>query len=192
MGPKHIPVKKLWMADLALCSRNRKTNKPAQYRGQGWSSRCPAHPMPQIHYYDVVRPTLWPFISRWHRGLRILFPASRQQRRRKSGTQLVAANGTKIATYCKQLHILQFAKHAKFQQEFWIADLTQPTLGADCFIKQRLEIDLANKRLVSLDGKTTLKASYSSSKQLGLHKIHSEFEAVLGRLPWTTGTFIPK
>jgi len=82
-----------------------------------------------------------------------VYPASIQDRRKRRGPNLVAANGTSIATYGKKAFRLKLGKGETFTQEFWLANVTQPILGADFFAKHHLAIDLANQRLISLDNK---------------------------------------
>ncbi len=112
-----------------------------------------------------------------------VYPASKQDRHKTKGPNLVAANGTNIATYGKRKLNLSLGKNEKFCQEFWVANVTQPILGADFFSTHRLAIDMANKRLVSLDGNTIIQAHPSRSQQAGIHRVHSRFEAVLEDFP---------
>ena len=78
---------------------------------------------------------------------------------------------------------LKFSQSKCFLQEFWIADVTQPILGADFFLQHRLAIDLANKRLVPLDGDKVIQAYNSKGDRSGIHKIHSRYEAILEEFP---------
>ena len=113
-----------------------------------------------------------------------VFPASIAERKKVRGPSLVAANGSAIPTYGKRNITLQLGKGASFVQKFWIADVTQPILGADFFTTQRLAIDLTNKRLVSLDGGLVIPgrpAHLQAGK--GIHKIHSRYEAIVEEFP---------
>jgi cleavage and polyadenylation specificity factor subunit 1 len=112
-----------------------------------------------------------------------VFPASIQHRKNTRGPNLVAANGTNIATYGKKQVLLKLSQDRILAQTFWLADVTQPILGADFFIKHRLAIDLANKRLVFIDGGSILKCQPTRSQLLGLHKIHSEYESIIEEFP---------
>ncbi|KAK3773542.1 hypothetical protein RRG08_022254 [Elysia crispata] len=94
-----------------------------------------------------------------------------------------ATNGSAIATYGKRPISLKLGKTTLFKQKFWIADVTQPILGADFFTCHRLAIDLSNKRLVSLDGSTIVNARPTHSPRPGIHKVHSKYEAILEDFP---------
>lgn len=112
-----------------------------------------------------------------------VFPAAKQDRRRARTSNLVAANGTNINTYGKRTFALNLDKGKTFTSKFWLADVTQPILGADFFVQHRLAIDLANRRLISLDGKFVIQARPTRALSLGLHIIHSQYEAVLEEFP---------
>merc|ERR1711867_142911 len=74
-----------------------------------------------------------------------------------------------------------------FTQEFWIADVTQPILGADFFTANHLAVDLATRRLVSLESGYQVRAELSNSRGgtglHGVHQAHSRFQAVLEDFP---------
>lgn len=112
-----------------------------------------------------------------------VFPANRQDRQRQRGPNLVAANGSNIATYGKRSLTLKLGRNKRLSQEFWLADVTQPILGADFFTSHRLAIDMANKRLIFLDDKSVIQARPSRSQKPGIHKLHSRYEAVLEDFP---------
>ena len=112
-----------------------------------------------------------------------VYPASRQDKQKTRGTSLIAANGTNISTYVKKVLPYSLEKNATFTQEFWVADVTQPILGVDFFATHQLAIDMANKRLVSLDSSTVIHAHSSRSYASGIHKIHSRFEVILEEFP---------
>ena len=91
-----------------------------------------------------------------------VFPASNIDGKMTRGLNLMASNGSTIATYGKRPISLKL-KTTLFTQKFWIADVTQPILGADFFTSHRLAIGLSNKRLVSLDGGTIVNARPTQS-----------------------------
>ena len=69
-------------------------------------------------------------------------------------------------------------------KKIWIADVTQPILGADFFTTQRPTINLTNKRLVSLDGGLVIPGRPAHSQAgRGIHKIHSRYEAIVEEFP---------
>ena len=112
-----------------------------------------------------------------------VFPATRYDKQRKHGAHLMAANGSRINTYGKKTFHLQLDKGRIFTHDFWIANVTQPILGADFFVKHNMAIDLANQRLVSIKQKFVLPARATRSTCPGLHRIHSQYEAVLEDFP---------
>jgi cleavage and polyadenylation specificity factor subunit 1 len=65
-------------------------------------------------------------------------------------SSLQAANGTPIMTWGQKSLTLSFGKNRKFCHSFYIADVTQPILGADFFITNNLAIDLRGRQLVDL------------------------------------------
>ncbi|GFO08997.1 retrovirus-related pol polyprotein [Plakobranchus ocellatus] len=112
-----------------------------------------------------------------------VFPATNTDKKKSRGPNLIAANGSAIATYGKRPISLKLSKTTLFKQTFWIADVTQPILGADFFTSHRLAIDLNNKRLVSLDGGLIVNARPTHSPRPGIHKVHSKYEAILEDFP---------
>jgi len=80
-----------------------------------------------------------------------VLPASASDKRHRPSTSLIAANGTLIKTWGKRKSSILLSKGHAFTQEFHLADVTIPILGADFFASNRLAIDMSNKRLVSLD-----------------------------------------
>ena len=112
-----------------------------------------------------------------------VFPATRLDKQRRQGPNLVAANGTNIATYGKKSFPLKLDKNNTFMQDFWLANVTQPILGADFFTKHKLAIDLANQKLVAINGKYVIHAQATRSTCPRLHRIHSQYEAVLEEFP---------
>ena len=72
-----------------------------------------------------------------------VFPVSAEDIRSRSRSEsLVAANGTEIATYGKKRLQLSFKPGHFICQEFWIAAVKNPILGANFFINHRFLIDL--------------------------------------------------
>ena len=112
-----------------------------------------------------------------------VFPATNSDRKKSRGLNLIAANGSAIATYGKRPISLKLSKTTLFKKKFWIADVTQPILGADFFNCHRLAINLSNKRLVSLNGGTIVNARPTHSPRPGIHKVHSKYEAILEDFP---------
>ena len=112
-----------------------------------------------------------------------VFPANHLDRKKTRGPSLVAANGSAIPTYGKRNIPLQFGTKANFSHKFWIADVTQPILGADFFSAHRLAIDLTNRKLISLDSDVVIHAQRAQSQTSGIHKIHSRYEAIVEDFP---------
>ena len=76
-----------------------------------------------------------------------VFPASLEDRKREVQTPLAAANGTGIRVWGKRNIQLTLGKRS-FWQEFILADVTRPILGANFFSAHYLLPDLARKRLI--------------------------------------------
>ena len=116
-----------------------------------------------------------------------VLPASAADKRhRATSTPLVAANGTLIKTWGKRESSILLSKGHSFTQEFHLADVTDPILGADFFASNRLAIDMASKRLISLDDLNVVAtgAASVSSSICGLHvaRIHA-FDAIIDEFP---------
>ena len=102
-----------------------------------------------------------------------VYPASTFERSLPRSTSLIAANNSKIPTFGqRRLEVSLAPGHSSFHQ-FWIADVTQPILGAPYFREHGLLIDLPNRRLVS-------------QRQPGL-----QFSAVLSRSSGIQGLRLP-
>lgn len=112
-----------------------------------------------------------------------VYPARLTDRKGTRGANLAAANGSAIHTYGKRTLPLKFNKNKCLSQEFWIADVTQPILGADFFSQHRLAVDVTNKRLITLDGNCIIQARNTNEGRPGIHKVHSKFEAILEEFP---------
>lgn len=88
-----------------------------------------------------------------------VFPASSLDKTSRVPTSpLIAANGSSIATWGQRTLPLAFGGQRTFSQDFYLADVTQPILGADFFINNHLAIDLRGRRLIDLDNNSTLAA----------------------------------
>ena len=115
-----------------------------------------------------------------------VFPASFQDRKSRSNSQpLIAANGSTIRTWGQRTIALHLGKRL-FSQEFHIADVTRPILGADFFRHNFLAIDLAGRRLIDLTRDSIISASPDSSVPLiaGLAtSAPNEFSAILSEFP---------
>ena len=66
------------------------------------------------------------------------------------GDPLMAANGSPIRTWGKKTVTLRLDSDRYFTQEFYIAEVTEPILGADFFINNDLAIDMNRRRLISM------------------------------------------
>lgn len=99
-----------------------------------------------------------------------VYPASAQDRKRlQPTTALSAANGTSIRTWGKCSISLAIGPKGHYKHEFYLADVTQPILGADFFTRHGLAIDLRGRRLISLDNMSiSLKESKSPFTLAGL------------------------
>ena len=115
-----------------------------------------------------------------------VFPASAPDKRHRApSAPLVAANGTLIRTWGKRKSSLLLGKGHAFTQEFHVAEVTKPILGADIFASNRLAIDMSDKRLISLDDLNVVASGVASlSSVCGLHvaRIHS-LDAIIDEFP---------
>ena len=102
-----------------------------------------------------------------------VFPASYMDRKRQQQGSLRAANGSAIATFGKRYMTLRFSGK-KFTQEFWIADVTQPILGADFFACNKLAVDLAGRRLIALDADYSICADSPARSAASVFGVHQE------------------
>ena len=112
-----------------------------------------------------------------------VFPASPEDRSLPQSTSLVAANGSSISTFGKRTLPLNFGGVA-FSQEFWIASVSRPILGADFFSGHGLLIDMS-KRCLRLQSGSILKAVPSPTPSIcGLRLPTSgPYEALLEDFP---------
>ena len=72
---------------------------------------------------------------------------------------LIAANGSSIPTCGRPTISLALGGQRVFNQDFYVADVTQPILGADFFIQNHLAIDLRGRCLIDLDNCSSLAAN---------------------------------
>ena len=73
-----------------------------------------------------------------------VFPARQCDRILPHTSDLIAANGSIIRTYGRRRLPISFKDGPIFHQEFWIADVSRPLLGADFFRDHHLLIDFSN------------------------------------------------
>jgi hypothetical protein len=114
-----------------------------------------------------------------------VIPANKEDRKRGEQSSLIAANGSKIPSYGKRELALRFGS-STFSQEFMVADVAQPILGANFFAKHHLLIDLARSQITQAEDWVQIPASPShhTSEQLGLHEIRRNiYEELLATYP---------
>lgn len=116
-----------------------------------------------------------------------VFPAMPNDKKKSARTEpLQAANGSQIPTWGKRKMSLLFGHGRKFKQDFFIADVTQPILGADFFRANHLAIDLSAKRLVDMQNLSAIPTKIVCHKSVisGIHVISSNiFDQVIGEFP---------
>lgn len=113
-----------------------------------------------------------------------VFPASNADRRRPRTADLVAANGSVIRTWGRRSIPIRLGNNRSFVQEVWLAEVTQPILGADFFITNGLAIDLTGRRLLSLNDLPPISArAVCSTKVRGLHQVRMGLDSVLDEFP---------
>ena len=92
-----------------------------------------------------------------------IFPASALVRRASSPTgSLMAANGSKIDTWNHRTLTLNFGNKRTCRQDFYLADVTSPILGANFFTANNVAINLRG-RLIDLNSCCTLSAELECS-----------------------------
>jgi hypothetical protein len=117
-----------------------------------------------------------------------VFPASWEDKKKTQNKDyLIAANGSKIQSYGSRSIALKFGK-STFAQEFTVADVTQPILGANFFAKNHLVIDLAKSRILQAQDWIQLPAAQTvatvTAEELGLHAIRRNvYEELLAKYP---------
>ena len=100
-----------------------------------------------------------------------VFPASRSDRLHKGDVTLRAANNSFINTYGLKRLILDFGLPRPFTWLFLIADVTQPIIGADFLLQQKLLVDLNQKRLIDTRNGSRVYAEPSSDSSPRLNNI---------------------
>ena len=89
-----------------------------------------------------------------------VFPASpRDKKTRPPGCKLIAANGSNILTWGHQLLSVHLANGRSYPQDFLLADVTRPLLGASFFSANNIAIDLRGQHLIDLNHGSTLPAT---------------------------------
>ena len=79
-----------------------------------------------------------------------VLPATAHDKRSSQlSTKLTAANGTPIKFYGKMRHRVTLDKH-HYTHDFYIAEVTQPILGANFFLRHHLAIDVRSHKLLNL------------------------------------------
>ena len=85
-----------------------------------------------------------------------VFPASGSFKRINPPTgSLIAANGSKISTWGTRSLTLNFGNKSSYKQDFYLADVTRPILGANFFTANNVAIDLRGRRLIDLNNCST-------------------------------------
>lgn len=81
-----------------------------------------------------------------------VFPASSLDKRSKKPlANLTAANGSKINTWGQRTLTFTLGDGRQYKQEFYLADVTRPILGANFFTNNNVAIDLRGRKLVDLN-----------------------------------------
>ena len=112
-------------------------------------------------------------------------PQNDRKLRNRSG-HLVAANGTRIATWGTRKVKVQFGHSQPIWHEFILADVREPILGADFFVATRLFIDLHGKQLVNIDDLTAIatKMVHRQPQVSSLHNVRTNtYETILDGFP---------
>ena len=116
-----------------------------------------------------------------------VFPASAADKhtRAPSGT-LTAANGSKIKTWGQRTLTFNLGKGRTYQQDFYVADVTRPILGANFFIAHNAAIDLRGRRLIDFNHGDTFSTMSEPNANIlsGLSLAPSNsFEKLLQKFP---------
>ena len=78
-------------------------------------------------------------------------------------TSLAAANGSPIRSWGRRCIPICLGGKRVFKQDFYVAEVTQPILGADFFKSHNLAIDLKGRRVLDLDSNQWFTAKLSPS-----------------------------
>lgn len=116
-----------------------------------------------------------------------VFPASPAEKRSLSPSgPLVAANGSLIKTWGKKERSLLLGQGRSFVQEFQVADVSEPILGADFFINNNLAIDMAGRRLIDMADLATIPTKITC-QQPSISGIHAPsvntFDRIIDEFP---------
>ena len=116
-----------------------------------------------------------------------VFPASAADKHTRApfGT-LTAANGSKIKTWGQRTLTFNLGKGRTYQQDFYVADVTRPILGANFFIAHNVAIDLRGRRLIDLNHGDTFSTMSEPNANIlsGLSLAPSNsFEKLLQKFP---------
>ena len=116
-----------------------------------------------------------------------VFPASAADKhtRAPSGT-LTAANASKIKTWGQRTLTFNLGKGRTYQQDFYVADVTRPILGANFFIAHNVAIDLRGRRLIDFNHGDTFSTMSEPNANIlsGLSLAPSNsFEKLLQKFP---------
>ena len=99
---------------------------------------------------------------------------------------LVAANGSKIDTWGVRTLTLNFGNKREYKQDFYLANVTRPILGANFFTANNVAIDLRGRRLIDLNSCSTFFAEQerNSGTLSGLAlNTASQFDRLLLQFP---------
>lgn len=101
---------------------------------------------------------------------------------------LLAANGTPIATYGTQRMVLDFGIHRKFPWIFVVAEVTQPILGYDFLSYYNLTVDPGEHCLRQQLARTTISGSAAKceSPMITLINANNEYATLLREFPSLT------
>ena len=112
-----------------------------------------------------------------------VYPANAQDKATRAMTNsLIAANGSAIPTWGQRSLLLAFGGQRLFSQDFYLADVTQPILGADFFTKNHLAIDLRGRRLIDLDDCSSLAAKAVAATSVTIAGLSTQPSNALTRL----------
>ncbi|KFD67383.1 hypothetical protein M514_20419, partial [Trichuris suis] len=106
-----------------------------------------------------------------------------------TGSELTAANGSRIATFGTRSMSLDFGLRRRFRWTFIVADVRRPILGTDFLRHFRFLVDVNQKRLI--DASTTAAHSLDANGNgavgsVQVHPSHLEAAVVLSRYPALT------
>jgi cleavage and polyadenylation specificity factor subunit 1 len=93
----------------------------------------------------------------------VLPASSKDKVSRTPSAPLIAANGSPIRSWGRRSCSLFFGGKRLFKQDFYVAEVTQPILGADFFSNNHLAIDVRGRRVIDLDSKTSYSTCMASS-----------------------------